>query len=131
MTMTTEELNALQIAKNQLAEALARNRDLVAGFEYVAKRLLEEATERNWCEEYNDFVEDVNNHIDVGPKLLPAESEWDVTISYSGSFQVRVKARDENEAERLARLFSKDSKIAEVRRDAPYAYFDVEEAERA
>ena len=95
--MTTTPSNDQLQAPTPGPEALARIREDQAariellqrkveschrGASIIAAALLEEAIARDWCSEYDQFVETVNARLPEGyPKLDPCERTWRVSFT--------------------------------------------------
>ncbi len=97
----TESAKKLE-GERQQAQTLMDSRQrqistLQRRLDYVAEALLAEAEERDWCSEYDEFVNKVNNHLGY-TVLTPRSREYEVT--YTVTFT--VEARDEDEAQETA-----------------------------
>ena len=75
----------------------SRTKDLEA----IACRLQDEAVNREWCSEYNDFVDEVNE-LTRSDWLKKLEKEFEVTVDVTRTQEVRVtvtiEATDEQQA---------------------------------
>ena len=81
----------------------------------IGDRLIEESNERNWCEEFDDIIEQVNQKMHI--PLAPRKQDFEVTVyvTVSVSQEVTVTARNEDEALQLVK-------------DNPMEFVDVDDA---
>lgn len=89
-------------------EMLRREVDTVkechrADIELISQHLLDEAEDRDWCEQFDDFVESINRKLHI--ELTPRATEHDVEFVLR--FTVQVTARDMEEATEQAWEFAK------------------------
>lgn len=68
--------------------------------EVIGEALLEEAENRDWCNEYDEFVEGVNSRL--GMELPEREREFNVEVEATYSLTVPVTARNADEARERA-----------------------------
>lgn len=92
-------------SKDQLIESLreevSRVRTAhVRDINTLNNALLEEAENRDWCSEFDEFVEGVNGHLNI--ELDGRERDFDVTVEVTYRVVRTVSARTESEAEDLA-----------------------------
>lgn len=76
--------------------ALKHRRDINT----LSNALNNEAIERNWCSEYQDFVRDVNQRLTIELEMPIREYTVYFTATVSGSFT--VEAESEEHAQRMA-----------------------------
>jgi len=80
--------NMLDASRTNHAEDIAR----------IGERLIEESDKRNWCEEFDEIIDDINVRLHLA---LPIRCrEFEVTVNYSvyASSVVSVTARNEDDA---------------------------------
>lgn len=75
-----------------------------ADFNIVSNALLVEAEERDWCSDYNEFVEKVNEHLNI-MQLELMEKEYEVEVelvrTQSVTTYVTVTAANATQAENI------------------------------
>lgn len=79
----------------------------LADIKAISDRLQSEAEEREWCEDYNEVIEDLNQSLTVKLELL--EQDYTVKISgedtgYYGSDTEQVEVRATSEEEAVAKV---------------------------
>jgi len=67
----------------------------------IGSRLIEEATDRHWCSEYDAVVDDLNDSLTV--KLPERLRTWRVEVMFE------VSARSEDDADNIIRRLGSDS----------------------
>lgn len=72
-----------------------------ANIEVISQHLLEEANARDWCADYDDFVERVNAHL-VGVELTARTRLYVVTQIITIRRNMMVSAKDSDQAEEMA-----------------------------
>jgi hypothetical protein len=86
-------------------------------FTTYADRILQEAIDRDWCEEYERVMGDIENDLTVA-SLPEREQEYEVEVEISGNvsttYTVAVTARSQDDADRMVK-------------EDPSEYFDAEE----
>lgn len=74
------------------------------GFAVIGERLISEAQDRGWCEEFDRIIDDVNSQL-VGFQLPTREDEFEVMVEVSGRLTytttVSVTARSQSEANEM------------------------------
>lgn len=80
-------------AQTRLNEALARHQSDMA---YLSEQLLEEATNRNWCSDYDKFVTRVNGTLLY--ELQPREREYEVEATFTITARTTVTASSYDDA---------------------------------
>lgn len=87
-----------------------------ADFKIVSEALLREAEERDWCSDYNNFVEDVNEHLTI-MQLQTLEKDYEVEVELTRTqtvtAYVKISAKSAEEAEQLTENLSFDDIVAE------------------
>lgn len=97
----------LDAARAFLRRALRRNADLAADFELVGRALMAEAVRRDWCDEYESFVEKVN--ADTTLLDLPSRNrDFRVEHTYTVRIIGQVAAIDTDTGEHRARAQYRD-----------------------
>ena len=100
---TIERLNAriasLETDRKFFSDRLVQNRaEHRADIARIGERLIEEATDRDWCYEDDEIIDELNRHLTV--ELPGREREYTVTVNVQVEF--RVDARDEDGARSAA-----------------------------
>jgi uncharacterized protein YdiU (UPF0061 family) len=70
----------------------------------IGQKLIEEANDRDWCEEYDTIVEELNGDLHI---TLPVR-EREFTVEVSVVLTITVSAQDADSAESSARLIAGD-----------------------
>lgn len=87
-----------------------------ADFNIVSNALLEEAEERDWCSDYNEFVEKVNEHLTI-MQLETLEKEYEVEVeltrTQSVTTYVTVTAANATLAEQIVESMRFDTIVEE------------------
>lgn len=87
-----------------------------ADFNIVSNALLEEAEERDWCSDYNEFVERVNEHLNI-MQLETMEKEYEVEVeltrTQSVTTYVTVTAANATLAEQIVEGMRFDTIVEE------------------
>lgn len=87
-----------------------------ADFRIVSNALLKEAEERDWCSDYNKFVAEVNETLNI-MQLETLEKEYEVEVELTRTqtvtAYVRMTATSAEEAEQLTEHLSFDDIVAE------------------
>lgn len=73
----TEELVKASESADYYKQLFSRSQDDI---QTISDALLNEAENRGWCSEYNDFCEEVNSKLTGGTYLTPSEQEWEVEV---------------------------------------------------
>lgn len=87
--------NDLKIAQASLAHVREELQKSQADFENVAAALLTEAQERDWCDEYNNFVTNTNKLLKVSA-LRKYVNEFEATITLTVKFNCNEDESDEH-----------------------------------
>ena len=64
----------------------------------IGERLIEESDERNWCEEFDEIIDDINVRLHADLPIRRKEFEVRVNYSVYASSSVTVTARNEDDA---------------------------------
>jgi hypothetical protein len=126
------EGEALQVQLNAQIDAYRRmteERDQAvtlhrADIETISAALLEEAENRQWCDSYDEFVEDVNRSLNVA--LEVREVEWEVVLKVEVTLTKVVTAKNED----AARESAEEAVSAYDLRDCDIDAVEFVEAER-
>lgn len=111
----TEELVKASESADHYRKLYSQSQDDI---QTISDALAEEAENRGWCSEYNQFCEEVNSKLRAGTYLTPLEQEYAVTV--------RIKA--EVEIERTIYVTTTSQEDAEyLVQDDPESYFEPEE----
>ena len=65
----------------------------------IGKALRDEADERDWCDDYDNFVQEVNKHLHV--ELPVREHDYVVTATFSVTLRYTVSAQSEDDAREM------------------------------
>lgn len=79
ITVLTERLKLAQ----QMTSEARRNHQ--ADIEWIGQKLMSEAEQRDWCDQYDKFVEEVNNqlHVELPTRYIDYTAEIRITVSYT------------------------------------------------
>jgi hypothetical protein len=108
-SLTDEEmiayLNQELYAANKEAEMyMKRTNRLISDLGIIAEALRNEAENREWCDEYNEFCDTVNSKTEEHP-LIPLEQEYEVEVEVTATVTTRatlsVMARSRDLAEEM------------------------------
>jgi hypothetical protein len=91
----------LEQANIQLIGLREDKSKLKSDIQKIGDALLNEATEREWCEEYNEFVDKVNKELQCSA-LERLENSWMATIVLNVTFDC-AKNEHDTHAENIAR----------------------------
>lgn len=98
--VVNERVTAAGSARAEAAEEANRCRAAhEQDMETLSDYLIGEAESRNWCSDYDDFVDRVNDSLSV--PLRPRTRDYDVEVTATFEVTVRVNAANEGEARRL------------------------------
>lgn len=89
-------------SEKEYESLLNRNRMLIADIETISNALRDEAVQRDWCSEYNNFVEDVNENLKVS-SLKSLNRDYEVTILLRRTQEVTVTINVEDIDEQSAK----------------------------
>lgn len=82
-------------------KVLHQNATLRADIDIIKNALRDEADERDWCSDYNVFIDEVNNQL-TAVQLNPLEREYEVEVvltrKQTVTTYIRIDARTEIEA---------------------------------
>lgn len=108
--MTTPSVeDALRAEILRLTSELRSLRDEVAGsIDLIGSALLEEAENRGWCSEYDDFVDGLNDRLGSRFQLPVRRMDRTITLTYSVTIEIEVEnvPVDEDESETIDRARS-------------------------
>lgn len=119
VTSEQAEIAALRLSNQQLRNDLILAREQHANdIQLIGERLIEESEGRNWCHEFDQIIDEVNEKL-TGPNQLPLrmqkfEVEVRVSAVVSSTYFTTVTARSEEEAESIIL-------------DDPHAHFDPDD----
>jgi hypothetical protein len=91
----------LERANSCLTALRDENAKLKSDIRKIADALLNEATEREWCDEYNEFVSHVNAKLSF-PYLERLTNSWVATIVINANFDC-AKGKESDVADAIAR----------------------------
>ena len=86
ITDTTTAPDALSSLQHRYDDLLARHNKWHSDFEKVAAALRDEAIERGWCSEYGEWIEKVNQNLELGV-LLPAVAVYTFQVHLTVEFE--------------------------------------------
>jgi len=106
--MITLSSGNLYYSQKEVDEIRSKNNDFVNAlkkdFDSVSIALRDEALEREWCDQYNEFVDNVNGQL-VYMKLLSAKTDYDVEVKIQETREqtvyISVEATSAEEAEEI------------------------------
>lgn len=112
--------DSLRVAHHAISEARIKHEQDI---ERIGERLMQEASDRDWCREYDGVVDSLNRHLNV---CLPVrEQDFTVTFTVSVDVQVPQSATDGETAVDFAReCFGSEDIISAVRNGCNW---DIEE----
>lgn len=107
------------------------------GFTAISRRFAEEADSRDWCEEANEFIINVNQDIPSPFSLEELYHDYNIDVTIRPDILVTlstsVRARTYGEAEDLMRddisMYFDDSDIREAIGDADISCYDIQDIE--
>lgn len=89
-------------SEKEYESVLNRNRLLLADIETISNALRDEAIQRDWCSDYNQFIDDVNDNLKV-TELKSLDKDYEVEIkvtrTQSATITVSVTATSPDSAE--------------------------------
>jgi hypothetical protein len=122
-SLTDEEMIAylneqLYLANEEAQTYKKWNVDLRSDLNDITEALRQEAENRGWCSEYNDFCDAVNSKLILGDSLIPIEEEYEVEVEVTATVSTRV---------RLSVMARSQDLAEEMVIDDPDAFFDPSE----
>jgi len=107
------------------------------GFRTISDRFGEEADNRGWCDDANDFIKSVNEEISAPFSLEELYHDYDATVFITPEITVAlhtsIRARSEEAASDLlrddVRSYFDDSDIKDALRDAEIDGYDIQDIE--
>lgn len=99
------------------------NDELREDMRKIAVALLDEASEREWCDEYNNFVDNVNDRLTVH-RLYRMEKEYEVTVDLkevrTATVKIMITASSEDEAKEQV----EDMDIDDIESNCVHGFID-------
>lgn len=100
-------------SEKEYESLLNRNRMLLDDIKTISNALRDEALQRDWCDEYNNFVEDVNENLKVS-ELQKLNKDYEVTITVTRTQEVTVTINVEDVDEHAARDYVNYLTVEEI-----------------
>lgn len=98
LEQTVESLrNRLEAARQELGDRIHKHN---ADIETISEALLDLSADDDWADECDEFIERLNDRLAV--KLLTRNKDYDVTRTYTVTYNVIVTAKNEKEAKAKA-----------------------------
>ena len=128
-TVELDSLRAEVTSLNaRLDSAVALNRKYSADAALIGSDLLDEAESRDWCGDYDNWVDDLNSRLSV-IKLPTREKDFDVTLTYTVNVYTTVTARDSSHAVDIAyESFPEPGEVSYWSANWDYSGGDAEES---
>ncbi len=98
-----EAMSELSELRRDLNEATNRTTLMRGDLEKVGAALLAEAVRRDWCDEYDTFIDRVNEDLRSSFRLSARPTLWAVEQSYTVTIRWQVEANNEEAAADQAR----------------------------
>ena len=112
-----DAMTSLKQARDAHEQITASYRRVRSQLVTVGDMLLEEAEERDWCDEYNTFVDNVNSR--AGADVL-SRMEYDYSVCIGGTISVTARSADaaremvQDDIDHFASDYSMDIEITDI-----------------